>query len=248
MYQPQVETWTNFARLEGRAALAYARSEDETPEVGSARLSARTNTDLESRRVLVHSLVFEDVQFPSLTQPQAQGFAAELKRRADGKEMVVELERLVADVEQAEIQSRRVSVSTDPPEIFVSQEPAILVQFDGEPVESPIQDSDLTFVINTNWDVLKDPASGGWYLLNDDVWLQAAELAGPWTPSTAPDSFSTLPADDNWATVRSNIPGREVDAASVPKGVCHPDSRRAGLDRRGARVVDDPRHEPSVGY
>ena len=217
VYQPQVETWTNYARLEGRVAMAYARSEDVAPEVGTARIVAQTDADLDSRLVRVHSLVLEDVRFPSLPGDQSRALAADLKRHADGKELIAELDRIVADVERAEIRTREVRVNTDPPQIFVSQTPAILVQFDGEPVASPIQDTQLKFVVNTNWDVLHDPDSSRWYLLKDESWFAADELMGPWMPTIAPAFFGTLPDDDNWSTVRGNLPGRQLDAADAPQ-------------------------------
>ena len=223
VYQPQVETWTDFTRLEGRVAMAFTRSDGDAPEVGTARMIARTDADLESRLVRVHSLVLEDVRFPSLSADRSEVLAADLRRHANGKELVTELDRIVADVERAEIRTREVRVNTAPPQIFVSQTPAIVVQFDGEPVISRIQDREVKFVVNTNWDVLQDPDSGRWYLLSEGSWLEAPELEGPWARSSAPSSFGTLPDDENWTAVRNSLPGqararRSARSAHRPEG------------------------------
>ena len=48
--------------------------------------------------------------------------------------------------------------------------------------------------------------------------MTAPVLEGPWTPAGAlPDSFSNLPADDNWSDARENIPGRRVRGNDVPQ-------------------------------
>ena len=48
---------------------------------------------------------------------------------------------------------KSVELKNDPPKIFFSKKPAVLVIFDGKPIISPIKDSELKFVVNTNWDV-----------------------------------------------------------------------------------------------
>ena len=196
--------------------MTYARTENDAPEVGTARMLAQTDADLDSRLVRLHSLVLEGVRFPSLSTAQSSILAAELKRHADGKEMIVELDRLVADVEQAQIDLREVNINTEPPEIFVSQTPAILIQFDGEPVVSPIQDSAVKFVINTNWDALQDPDTERWYVLNESSWLEAPDLTGPWVASGAPQSFETLPDNESWSNVRTQMPGQPVATGETP--------------------------------
>ena len=46
----------------------------------------------------------------------------------------------------------------------------------------------------------------------------APGLDGPWTPAgDLPDSFSNLPADDNWSDARDNVPGRRVRGDDVPR-------------------------------
>ena len=75
--------------------------------------------------------------------------------------------------------------------------------------------TDLLFALNTNWDILYDTASQQYFLLNGDGWLTAPDpVKGPWTPAgPLPASFSSLPANDNWAEVRRRIPGKTITAA-----------------------------------
>ncbi len=75
-----------------------------------------------------------------------------------------------------------------PPKIFYSRQPAILVTFLGKPQFKPVaaNRTDLTFALNTNWDLFYDTASQRYFLLNLGTWLTAADVNGPSTPHTGP--------------------------------------------------------------
>ena len=51
---------------------------------------------------------------------------------------------------------------------------------DGEPVLAPIEQLDMEFVVNTNWDLFYDKKTKNYYLLTDKTWLSAPALTGPW--------------------------------------------------------------------
>ena len=109
-------------------------------------------------------------------------------------------------------------MKAEAPTIFFSTTPAVLVGFDGEPIWSPIQGSDLTYAVNTNWDVFQHAPSKTLYLRHDVVWLKATALAGPWLPAgTLPESLTRLPQDENWKTVKASLPGRRVAPGDVPR-------------------------------
>ena len=94
-------------------------------------------------------------------------------------------------------------MKADPPTIYFSKTPAVIVNLDGEAIWSPIQNNDLKFAVNTNWDLFQHEPGKAYYLRNNNTWLKAADLKGPWTAAgTLPPSFSKLPADDNWKDVR----------------------------------------------
>ena len=102
--------------------------------------------------------------------------------------------------------------------IFFSKAPAVIVNLDGEPIWSPIKENDLKFAVNTNWDLFQHGPTGTLYLRNNDTWLKAADVKGPWAPAgTLPASFSKLPAEDNWKDVKANLPGKAIAPSAVPK-------------------------------
>src|SRR6185312_3572503 len=90
-------------------------------------------------------------------------------------------------------------VKADPPVVFFATTPAILVNIDGEPIWSPIKNTDLKFAVNTNWDLFEQPSTATLFLRVDNTWLKAPKLEGPWTAAgPLPDSFSRLPDDGNF--------------------------------------------------
>ena len=58
-------------------------------------------------------------------------------------------------------------MKADPPKIFFSTTPAVLVNFDGEPIWSPIKENDLKFAVNTNWDLFQHEPTQDLYLRNE---------------------------------------------------------------------------------
>ena len=145
--------------------------------------------------------------------------------------MTISLDRILPylDPEQ-QSQQHAVELNLDPPKIFYSSKPAILVIFLGEPQLQPVvkDKNDLMFAVNTNWDVFYDTAGKQYYLLNGDSWLTATDaVKGPWTPATSlPAGLSSLPADDNWADVRQHVPGKNGNGSA--RGVCY--HRTGGTD------------------
>ena len=132
---------------------------------------------------------------------------------------VIALDRVLANIDKSSIVVKSVEgVKADPPTIFYSETPAVIVNLDGEPVWSPIKDNDLKYAVNTNWDLFQHVPSSTYYLRNDTSWLKSKDVKGPWSPAgTLPDSFKKLPADENWNDVRANLPGKPVAASAVPK-------------------------------
>ena len=103
---------------------------------------------------------------------------------------------MLASVDKSQIRPKNVEgVKADPPTIFFSTTPAVLVNFDGDPIWSPIKDNDLKYAVNTNWDVFEHAPTKTYFLRNDAVWLKAtsAEGRGRLPASCPPASASCRP-------------------------------------------------------
>ncbi|MGZ3458424.1 MAG: hypothetical protein ACXU86_07940, partial [Archangium sp.] len=109
-------------------------------------------------------------------------------------------------------------VKADPPVIFFSKKPTVLVNLDGDPIWSPIKDNDLKFAVNTNWDLFLHEPTKVYYLRYEQSWLQAQDLKGPWTAAgKLPESFGKLPDDANWSDVKAALPGQKLSAGKLPQ-------------------------------
>jgi hypothetical protein len=217
VYQPQVDYWHGYTNLHFRAAIAV-KGVLKDEKFGVAEVDALTVTDHANRIVAIvplkRELRFANVPEPDLTRLRQ---AAE-QLNPPGQVTTLSLDRVIAYLDPARQPVQHpVEFNLDPPRIFSSTTPAILVIFMGEPQFRPVDTNrtDLLFALNTNWDVLYDVASQQYYLVNGEGWLSTPDmLKGPWTPaSVLPASIYTLPANDNWAEARKRLPGKAAKVA-----------------------------------
>ncbi len=216
VYQPQLDDWKDHERLVGRCAVELAKG-DADPYYGSVELIADTATNFQSRSVRIEQLSIGEVRFPSVEDGIAEDLEAAVRKLVPERGWEISLDRVLAGLERTEQQQREIDVSLDPPPIYRSESPAILVIFIGEPAFEPVKGTGLLFAVNTNWDVFLDPKRSAYYLLNEGSWLTAPDpMKGPWTAAKKlPGDLGRLPSDDNWADVRKNVPG--VQPLAVPK-------------------------------
>src|SRR5262249_31981316 len=218
IFQPQVASWDGQKHLVALAAVSYVPKGEQKPAMGTIKLEADTSVALAERLVKFSTIKITETNFQTLSKEQTQEIITEIDKAIPDDDRTIGLDRVLALVDKSTITAKNVEgLKTDPPQIFMSRTPAILVSFDGEPIWSPIKDNDLKFAVNTNWDFFQYPPTNTYYLRNDQTWLKATALGGPWTPAGAlPESFKKLPADDdNWKEVVLNLPGKPI--THVPK-------------------------------
>jgi hypothetical protein len=128
----------------------------------------------------------------------------------------ISLERVVASVPKPQSVST-VNLKNDPPYIFVSYSPAILLGLDGEPALAEVRDTKIKFVINTQWPLFFDTKNSQYYLLVGDRWLTGNDLHGPWSVAQKlPKDIEKLPKEAQWASLKEVIPPRK-SSAPVPQ-------------------------------
>jgi hypothetical protein len=118
------------------------------------------------------------------------------------KQRIISLDRVLTSIDKSSLTAELApGIKADPPTIFVSRTPAVLVCLDGAPIWSPVEANDLKFAVNTNWDLFFHEPTNTYYLRNEDSWVAAESVAGPWHPAgPLPASFASLPNDENWMT------------------------------------------------
>jgi hypothetical protein len=204
VYQPQVDEWKDFRELRARVAFTLT-PQGGKPAVGIEELQGRTTVNLEARTVLIDKIEIVSTKFPSLPEAEAARLTELLRSTFPGKPLTVSLDRLIASTQAAGSRAESVPVKIDPPAIFTSTEPAILLTVDGKPVLGPIDGVDLKFVVNTNWDLFFAPGTSRYYLLVNKQWLTAGSLDGAWKAvNQLPADFKKLPA--GWDRVKNALP------------------------------------------
>jgi hypothetical protein len=218
LYQPQIASWEGQKKLVGYGAVSYQAKGADKPALGTIRIEANSTVSLEERLVKFSPLQVTEAKFGTLDRDQTREVVQTISDGIPEQERVIALDRVLAHTETSQIIPRNVEgVKADPPPIFFSTTPAVLVNLDGDPIWSPIKDNDLKYAVNTNWDLFEHTPSKTYYLRHEQSWLQAADVKGPWTPAgKLPGSFGKLPGDENWKDVKAALPGKKLDAKAVP--------------------------------
>ena len=220
LYQPQVASWDEQTLMRLHAAVAYTpKGSTAAPLLGTVIAEAHTRVSVEQRLVDFSSFGIIQSNFPSASRETAAAAVGAIKAAMPLGERVIALDRVLAQIDASTIRAKNVEgLKADPPQVFFSTRPAIVLNLDGDPVWSPIQGVDLRFAVNTNWDLFEHTPSNTFFLRNGTAWMKAPAINGPWTAAgRLPASFTRLPADDNWKEVRAALPGTTVAASALPR-------------------------------
>ncbi|HEV7928911.1 MAG TPA: hypothetical protein VGP12_02125, partial [Nitrosospira sp.] len=222
LYQPQVASWNGRERIVAWSAVSYEPTDKkEKTALGTIKIEADTRVATDDRVVNFSPFKITEFNFPSLSRDRSQTVAEELQKAIPADERTMGLDRVLAAVDKSQLTvgpNEAAGLKADPPRIFYSTTPAVLVTFDGEPIWSPIKDVDLRFAVNTNWDLFEYTPTKTFYLRDEDTWLKATDVYGAWSPAgDLPSPFSRLPADENWKDARAAIPGKSIKPTVAPR-------------------------------
>src|SRR5688572_23123112 len=214
VYQPQLSTWDGQRHMVAFSAVSYTASASAKPALGTIKIEADTSVATTERLVSFKSLKISQATFPTLEKELVREVVATIDKSIPEDDRVIALDRVLSHLNASSIVPKNVDgVKADPPTIFFSKTAAVIVNLDGAAIWSPIKENDLKFAVNTNWDLFQHVPTSTYYLRNNDAWLKATDVKGPWAPAgTLPGSFKNLPAEDNWKDVKANLPGKPIAA------------------------------------
>ena len=207
LYQPQVGNWPDQKHMTLYTAVSYQPKDKKTPDLGALTIESDTSVALAERLVNFSEFRITQASFPTVPQDQVKTVVDEIIASIPREQRVIGLDRVLAAVDTSAVTPRNTEgVKADPPPIYVSEKPAVLVNLDGPAILSPIPGTDLRFAVNTNWDLFEYPETHTYYLRVDKGWLSASSLQGPWQRAVKlPGSFAMLPDDGNWSDVRAAL-------------------------------------------
>jgi hypothetical protein len=207
-YQPQVDAWKNFKELEFRMAFSLMPKGGKEI-IGILEVQTETDVNVDDHSVLLSNFKIKEVKLPGLDPSKATQIDQAVRSfLPPGHTVVMALDRLVATVEKSQQASAAVPVQNDPPVIFVSSTPAILLHVDGaEAVRADIAGTNLGFFVNSNFPLFfeKEPPKEC-YLYTGQQWLKASSVEGPW--GLAPKLPADMPKvanDPKWAQMKTPI-------------------------------------------
>ncbi len=134
--------------------------------------------------------------------------------------------------------------STTPPKLIVANEPAELIQTDGEPDLSVGYESIFT-ISNSDDEIVYESTSDQYYILLSGRWYKTRKLeSGTWAfvePETLPIVFRAIPTDSPLAHLRLSVPGTpEAISAALDNAI----PQTAVVDRNAAIMQLDFDGEP----
>lgn len=215
LYQPQVDNWENYQRVDARMAFTVTPTGGKA-QVGIVTVQLQSAVNMDDHTVFLTNPQITSVTFPSLDPATATQMEQLVRTFLNpAATMTISLDRLVASVKKSKAPPVA-DVKNDPPTIFMSMRPAILLLVNGAPAMAPIANSNLQFVVNANWPVFQEQGSSNYYLFDGKGWMLGT-LGGTWTSTNQlPQQMSQVLENPNFADLKGFIPPPPGSASTYP--------------------------------
>src|SRR5438093_32242 len=214
IYQPQVDDWKDFQQLTWRMAISLTPKSGKEV-VGVVEMKGHTDVDNVAKVVVITNPEITGTYFPSL-DPATKEKTEQLFKSFVPPTVSISLHRLIASVPVQQAPPG-VQLNNDPPKIFVGYRPSILLSVDGEPVLSEVPNTNLKFVVNTQWPLFFDTGNSSYYLPVGQQWLMTNSLGGQWSATKKlPPDMSKVPQDKQWSALKKFIPPPAKSGAVTP--------------------------------
>jgi hypothetical protein len=204
IYQPQVDDWKDFQQLTWRMAISLTPKSGKEV-VGVVEMKGNTDVDNVAKVAIITSPQVTGTYFPSLDKASAEKMEQLFKTFVPST-FSISLHSLIASTPKKEAPAGA-QLNNDPPKIFVGYRPSILLSVNGEPVLSEVPNTNLKFVVNTQWPLFFDSGNSTYYLAVGQQWLTSNGLEGQWSATTKlPPEMSKVPQDKQWSALKKFIP------------------------------------------
>ena len=137
--------------------------------VGVVEMKGNTDVDNVAKVALITNPQVTGTYFPSLDKATAEKMEQLFKTFVPST-FSISLHSLIASTPKKETPAGA-QLNNDPPRIFVGYRPSILLAVNGEPVLSEVPNTNLKFVVNTQWPLFFDSGNSTYYLAVGQQWL-----------------------------------------------------------------------------
>ncbi len=215
-FQPQIFEWKDFEHVKAWMAISFKNHRTES--YGVVKIEADTIVDLKTRMVHLTKLGITEIRFDFIEKNTLKEVTSNARNLLESNIKPVSLDLMLASMAKINSIVKGINTNTKPPDIYYRKDPSILVQIDGKILKSAVKGTqDLSFTINTNWDLLNHTRTKRFYLLYRSYWLMTEDLYGSWHPvENLPAVFNTIPKTDDWKAVHEAIPAKAWKNKQVP--------------------------------
>ncbi len=226
VHHPSVSDWKDFTVLSAWVPVEI-EPVGSSPWTGSVMVQAVTEIRFDERVVLldglrpVKAVADETMPEAAASLKNSPGAYPLLQEALGQAQTTVSLEYLlralpegIADTLPQPAPPRQ----QDVPDIIFSEQPAVLVLFDGPPQTAPIRDSRLEIAVNTSWTLFHDTSDDFWYLVFGDYWLRNSSLSGgTWeVAAQLPQEIANLAMANGWERMKRILPPKQTDRVPPP--------------------------------
>ena len=208
LYQPQLESFESDT-LQGRMAISIKPPEGEMVFC-AVWFKAQMTTDTEERTVTLENIDIPRVNFPDMEdQEKIDKFKDLLITEVESWDVELSLDRLVASLNEVEdLENLSVQLKNDPPAIYFRTSPAILVSIDGEPQLKKVDNTNMEYVVNTPFFIVREQTNKKYYINGGKFWYVSDDILKGWKETKqVPSDIEKFASD--------NIPEGEPDSISL---------------------------------
>jgi hypothetical protein len=216
IYQPQFDTLKGNT-VTGRAAIGLTATGNQTSIFGAFWFTGIVDVDRDADEVMLRNIAVTRVRWPDTTPELEQRFKTVVESAVPGTGLRFSFERFSASLATAERERESMpELNNAPPAIVFSNELAVLLLFDGEPIFRRIENSSWERALNTPLALVRDTRSGVCYLTSGPLWYTARNAMGPWQATSTPpaDLVANMPKDESGEPA-PKVPPRIV-VATIP--------------------------------
>ncbi len=222
IYTPQIRSWPDFTRFDAVVAFEFYPKDGSAAHYGTTTISGATEVDLDKRLVIVTEPKVDDVTF---ADKGTDAYDIAMTNIVFRERVEIPLDMFLLYLSDDVLETPPPpGFNTAPPPIYLADSPTLLLFINGKPVLTSVEQTGLELVVNANFPVLRDTASGTYYLITGPQRLKANDLAGPWTKATElPAGFAKIDPNGEQAAIAAAVatpvgddPVPKVIVSSVP--------------------------------
>ena len=181
VYQPEPESFSGNV-YKFRSAFSVIENGATDPIFGTFWTTSRVQTDRDNREVVMESATVTDLKLPAESdQTKLDLFRSTLETQLPSAAGHMPLDELLSSLDQ-NLEEAKLSngISNNPPKVYFTTQPSILVLIDGNPKLQRNTDWGVDVVVNSPYTIIHN-TDNQYYLYGGHHWYTAVSATGPYS-------------------------------------------------------------------